>query len=569
MTLPQLRGVHLRRRAARLGRRGRADAARSPTVFDAADEVRIVGAGTDLTLSLAGRHGAVDDGHVNMPGGEVFYSPRRGLGDEGVIEFGEFPAVYYGHEVDGVRLVFERRPRRRRVGAQRARTSCSRRSTPTTARAASASSASAATRGIQRFMKNVGFDEKIDGTVHLALGNSYTFTGGTNESAIHWDIVKDLRSDGESISTARRAAAVVQRDGALADALGERRRRPRRSRPRAARSPTIRSRFARSVRPPLSRCRIGEDERRHGLPVHALGRRVGERALDQRLDVVEALVGRPADEQPAAAELPVGGGDLRRLGGGLDARRRPAGRRAPRRRAAASSVRQPSTGTPSVSSSSAVAGTSSSDLTPDETTSDLRLARARLQVGRDVRRRRPAAVDAAEAAGRHDRGSRPPCRRRACRRPSSRRSRAARRRRRGRAARACAPTRRTARAPRSRQADDDLAVERRRSSPAPRRRRGPPAPRRARPRRLRPAGSRARRASSRARRRRARPRCASRTSSASRITASLPAARSSARRPRARARGPPTRKPAASASPAPVGSTTSTRRARDGRRRRP
>ena len=44
-------------------------------VFDAADEVRILGPGTDLTLSLAGRVGAVDDGHVNMPGGEVFYSP--------------------------------------------------------------------------------------------------------------------------------------------------------------------------------------------------------------------------------------------------------------------------------------------------------------------------------------------------------------------------------------------------------------------------------------------------------------------------------------------------------------
>ena len=45
-------------------------------------------------------------------------------------------------------------------------------------------------------MKNVAFDEKIDGTVHLALGNSYTFTGGTNKSAVHWDIVKDLRTEG-------------------------------------------------------------------------------------------------------------------------------------------------------------------------------------------------------------------------------------------------------------------------------------------------------------------------------------------------------------------------------------
>ncbi len=54
-------------------------------VFDAADEVRIVGAGTDLTLSLAGRTGAVDDGHMNMPGGEVFYSPVEDSA-EGVID---------------------------------------------------------------------------------------------------------------------------------------------------------------------------------------------------------------------------------------------------------------------------------------------------------------------------------------------------------------------------------------------------------------------------------------------------------------------------------------------------
>ena len=51
-------------------------------------------------------------------------------------------------------------------------------------------------------MKNVAFDEKIDGTVHLAVGNSYTFTGGTNESSIHWDIVKDLRTTGRSTPTA-------------------------------------------------------------------------------------------------------------------------------------------------------------------------------------------------------------------------------------------------------------------------------------------------------------------------------------------------------------------------------
>jgi aminopeptidase len=175
--------------------------------FDAAEEVRIVGPGTDLTLSLAGRHGAVDDGHVNMPGGEVFYSPVEDSA-EGVIEFSEFPAVYFGNEVDGARLVFE-----------------SGRIVDATARSGEAfliqtlDTDEGARRlgelgigcnpGIQRFMKNVAFDEKIDGTVHLAVGNSYTFTGGQNKSAIHWDIVKDLRTAGELHADGK----VVQQNG--------------------------------------------------------------------------------------------------------------------------------------------------------------------------------------------------------------------------------------------------------------------------------------------------------------------------------------------------------------------
>jgi aminopeptidase len=58
-------------------------------------------------------------------------------------------------------------------------------------------------------MKNTLFDEKIDGTVHLALGRSYTVTGGTNESSVHWDIVKDLRRGGEIHLDGQ----VVQREG--------------------------------------------------------------------------------------------------------------------------------------------------------------------------------------------------------------------------------------------------------------------------------------------------------------------------------------------------------------------
>lgn len=177
-------------------------------VFDGAEEVRVVGPGTDLTMSLAGRTGAVEDGHVNMPGGEVFYSPVEDSA-EGVIEFSEFPAVYYGQEVEGARFVFE-------AG----------RIVDATARAGedflidTLDTDEGARRlgelgigcnpGIQRFMKNTAFDEKIDGTVHLAVGNSYTFTGGTNKSAIHWDIVKDLRHAGRLYAD----GTLVQENGA-------------------------------------------------------------------------------------------------------------------------------------------------------------------------------------------------------------------------------------------------------------------------------------------------------------------------------------------------------------------
>ena len=64
--------------------------------------------------------------------------------------------------------------------------------------------------GITRYMKNVLFDEKIDGTMHLALGNSVSEAGGTNESSIHWDIVKDLRKGGRI----ELDGVVVQQDGA-------------------------------------------------------------------------------------------------------------------------------------------------------------------------------------------------------------------------------------------------------------------------------------------------------------------------------------------------------------------
>jgi aminopeptidase len=162
--------------------------------FDEAEEIRIVAEGTDLTLSLAGRNGVVDAGGANMPGGEFFFCPIEDSAS-GTVAFTEFPAVYAGREVTGIRFRFEdgvvvdasadanedflietldRDDGSRRLGELGI--GCNPR--------------------ITKHMKNTLFDEKIDGTIHLALGNGLPEAGGTNHSQVHWDIVKDLRDGG-------------------------------------------------------------------------------------------------------------------------------------------------------------------------------------------------------------------------------------------------------------------------------------------------------------------------------------------------------------------------------------
>ena len=175
--------------------------------FDAADEVRIVGAGTDLTVSIANRNGTVDHGLRNMPGGEFFYSPVEDSAD-GVVSFTEFPALYQGRDVAGARLVF----REGRVVEASAETGeeilIATLDTDEGARRLGELGLGC-NEGIQRYTRNTLWDEKIAGTVHLALGASYTYTGGRNDSAIHWDLVKDLRRGGEIWCDGE----LVQRDG--------------------------------------------------------------------------------------------------------------------------------------------------------------------------------------------------------------------------------------------------------------------------------------------------------------------------------------------------------------------
>jgi aminopeptidase len=180
---------------------------RYANAFDEGKEVRIVAEGTDLTLSLEGRKGEVDAGGANMPGGEFFYSPVEDSAS-GTIAFTEFPAVYAGREVTGIRLRFE-------DGKVVDASADSNESFLIETLDLDDGSRRLGELGIgcnpriTRHMKNTLFDEKIDGTVHLALGNGLPEVGGKNVSQVHWDIVKDLREGGRLELDGK----VVQEDG--------------------------------------------------------------------------------------------------------------------------------------------------------------------------------------------------------------------------------------------------------------------------------------------------------------------------------------------------------------------
>ena len=186
-----------------LAERMRAIAAR----FDAANDVRVTGEGTDLTFSLEGRHGLVDAIGANMPGGEVFYSPVE-ESTSGTVAFSEYPASYGGRAIENVRLRFEDG---RVVDASSSTDEDFLLKTIDTDEGARVLGefGIGCNPGIQRHTQNVLFDEKIEGTIHLALGNGFPFLGGTNVSAVHWDMVKDLRGSG----TIEIDGEVVQRDG--------------------------------------------------------------------------------------------------------------------------------------------------------------------------------------------------------------------------------------------------------------------------------------------------------------------------------------------------------------------
>jgi aminopeptidase len=163
-------------------------------IFAQAKTVRIVGADTDLTLSVEGRPPASAAGKVNMPDGEVFNSVVEDSA-QGRIRF-TFPAIYAGKEFTDVALEF--------VDGLVVKATASKNEEGLNKildMDAGARRLGEIGLGnnyaIKQFTKNILFDEKIGGTLHMAVGAGYPETGSKNQSAIHWDFICDMRDDSE------------------------------------------------------------------------------------------------------------------------------------------------------------------------------------------------------------------------------------------------------------------------------------------------------------------------------------------------------------------------------------
>ena len=160
--------------------------------LDARTNIHFEGPGTDITFSTRGRKWINSDGRANMPSGEVFTSPVEDSVN-GHIHF-QYPAIYMGHEVEGVTL-WVKDGYIERWEATRGKEFLDQIfEIPGTRRFGEA--AIGTNYRIDRFTKNILFDEKIGGTVHMAIGQSYLQAGGKNESSVHWDMIADMRQGG-------------------------------------------------------------------------------------------------------------------------------------------------------------------------------------------------------------------------------------------------------------------------------------------------------------------------------------------------------------------------------------
>jgi len=158
------------------------------------DTLRIVGEDTDLTLRVKGRKWISAAGERNFPDGEIFTGPIEDSAN-GHIRF-SFPGIRSGKEIEDIRLTFQDGKvveSSAKVGEDLLKTLLN--SDPGASYLGEIGIGT--NYGINRFTRNILFDEKIGGTIHLAVGSAYPETGGKNQSGVHWDMLCDLRRGGE------------------------------------------------------------------------------------------------------------------------------------------------------------------------------------------------------------------------------------------------------------------------------------------------------------------------------------------------------------------------------------
>jgi aminopeptidase len=154
------------------------------------DEMRYVGEDTDLTLSVKGRKWINCDGKKNMPDGEVFTGPVEDSAN-GKIRF-TYPGIYMGKEIEDIKLSFKDGEV---VDAKAAKGEDLLKNLLEIEGAKRIGEIAIGTNyGVQKFTKNMLFDEKMGGTMHLAIGRAIPESGGKNFSSIHWDILKDMKN---------------------------------------------------------------------------------------------------------------------------------------------------------------------------------------------------------------------------------------------------------------------------------------------------------------------------------------------------------------------------------------
>jgi aminopeptidase len=161
--------------------------------LDKSNKIRIVGEDTDLTFRTKERKWINCSGEHNMPDGEVFTTPIEDSAN-GTVRF-TYPGIYTGKEVEDITLTFKNGKVTKASAAKGADLLKELLKIEGANRLGEA--AIGTNHGITRFTKNMLFDEKMAGTIHMALGNSYPETGGKNRSAIHWDILKDMKKNAE------------------------------------------------------------------------------------------------------------------------------------------------------------------------------------------------------------------------------------------------------------------------------------------------------------------------------------------------------------------------------------